>query len=259
MSIIKSFKPTLKKIISMGSIKYCFDFIRGKILHRRAAVLFAGLFLKLKTKKFKSLKSLISTTYGVFFNVLLEQWRIRPGQVREEFLKLLQILAKRQINSMLEIGTNLGGTLFLFTRVINPHALIISLDLPNGPYGGGYPAWRIPFYKSFSINDQKMVLLREDSHKPSTLTKVEKILNESPLDFLFIDGDHSYDGVKADFEMYKSLVRPGGIIAFHDICPYTELDLGVNRFWNEIKNQIKSVEIIKDSNQIGFGIGILFI
>ena len=39
------------------------------------------------------------------------------------------------------------------------------------------------------------------------------------LDFLFIDGDHSYDGVKADFEMYAPMVRPGGLIAFHDINP----------------------------------------
>jgi len=36
------------------------------------------------------------------------------------------------------------------------------------------------------------------------------------LDLLFIDGDHSYDGVKSDWEAYKQLLRPGSIVVFHD-------------------------------------------
>jgi len=36
------------------------------------------------------------------------------------------------------------------------------------------------------------------------------------IDFLFIDGDHSYEGVKADYERHKVKVRPGGLIALHD-------------------------------------------
>ncbi|MEO0196406.1 MAG: class I SAM-dependent methyltransferase [candidate division WOR-3 bacterium] len=43
------------------------------------------------------------------------------------------------------------------------------------------------------------------------------MLGNSKLDFLFIEGNHSYEGVKMDFEMYFPLVRKGGIIAFHDI------------------------------------------
>jgi predicted O-methyltransferase YrrM len=81
------------------------------------------------------------------------------------------------------------------------------------------------------------------------------------MDFLFIDGDHSYDGVKKDFEMYNSLVRNGGIIAFHDITPngLPELTGGVPQFWREIKNKYQIKEFIKDYNkQTGFGIGVLF-
>jgi predicted O-methyltransferase YrrM len=36
------------------------------------------------------------------------------------------------------------------------------------------------------------------------------------LDLLFIDGDHSYDGVKADWEAYKSFLKPGSTVIFHD-------------------------------------------
>jgi predicted O-methyltransferase YrrM len=39
----------------------------------------------------------------------------------------------------------------------------------------------------------------------------------STLNLLFIDGDHSYEGVKADWEAYKSFLVPGSIVIFHDI------------------------------------------
>jgi len=39
----------------------------------------------------------------------------------------------------------------------------------------------------------------------------------SNLDLLFIDGDHSYEGVKADWEAYKVLLREGSTVIFHDI------------------------------------------
>lgn len=36
------------------------------------------------------------------------------------------------------------------------------------------------------------------------------------LDILFIDGDHSYEGVKADWDSYKNFLKPGSIVIFHD-------------------------------------------
>jgi hypothetical protein len=42
----------------------------------------------------------------------------------------------------LEIGTARGGTLFFLTRLASPHATIVSVDLPGGPFGGGYPRRR---------------------------------------------------------------------------------------------------------------------
>jgi predicted O-methyltransferase YrrM len=40
---------------------------------------------------------------------------------------------------------------------------------------------------------------------------------DEPIDFLFIDGDHSYDGVKADVDAWFSKLKPGATVAFHDI------------------------------------------
>src|SRR5207244_11331297 len=38
----------------------------------------------------------------------------------------------------------------------------------------------------------------------------------SPVDFIFIDGDHSYDGLRQDWEAWRTLIAPGGIVALHD-------------------------------------------
>jgi predicted O-methyltransferase YrrM len=138
--------------------------------------------------------------------------------------------------------------------------VIVSVDLPSGRFGGGYPEWKIPFYKSFATHKKQISLIREDSHSLSTLRAVRTILEERKLDFLFIDGDHTYNGAKIDFEMYSKLVRKGGIIAFHDIVSGPQESVGgVPRFWNEIKRDFKHVELVKDWKQGGFGIGIVYV
>jgi MMP 1-O-methyltransferase len=39
---------------------------------------------------------------------------------------------------------------------------------------------------------------------------------KKPISFLWIDGDHSYEGVKKDFDLWSPFVIEGGLIAFHD-------------------------------------------
>lgn len=36
------------------------------------------------------------------------------------------------------------------------------------------------------------------------------------LDFVFLDGDHSWEGIRADWEGFRPLLAPGGILALHD-------------------------------------------
>ena len=87
------------------------------------------------------------------------------------------------------------------------------------------------------------------------MQKIKAILRDNKVDFLFIDDDHSYEGIKKDFEMYSPLVRKGGIIAFHDIVPSGYPT--VYKFWNEVKYEY--LEIVKDRNQNCYSIGIIFI
>jgi predicted O-methyltransferase YrrM len=87
-------------------------------------------------------------------------------------------------------------------------------------------------------------------------------IHRKKLDFLFIDGDHTYEGVKGDFEMYGPLVQKGGLIAFHDICQSRGTVLAnsgaVFKFWKEIRKMYPSEEIINGPSQDGYGIGIIY-
>ena len=85
---------------------------------------------------------------------------IKPMQIKEEISELLKILDKIKPKITLEIGTANGGTLFLFSQVATNDATILSIDLPGGKFGGGYPIWKIPLYKSFARKDQKIYLIR---------------------------------------------------------------------------------------------------
>ena len=183
--------------------------------------------------------------------------QIMPQQVEAEFKELLNFFVERAPNVIMEIGTMQGGTLFCFSKLAADDALIISIDLPKAKYGGGYPKWKVPVYQSFKKTDQTMFLLREDSHQDSTLEKLKNILNGRLIDFLLIDGDHSYEGVKKDFEMYSPLVRKGGIIALHDIAVHPpEANCNVSEFWAQITPPFLK-ELIQDKKQGWGGIGVL--
>ncbi len=177
---------------------------------------------------------------------------ISPIQSRYEFISLLGELTGRPPRTILEIGTASGGTLFMLTRVAAEDATIVSLDLPQGPFGGGYDESRIPLYEAFKRPKQMLRLLRADSHAASSLDAVRDCFGGKGIDFIFIDGDHTYEGVRQDFEMYGPLASPDGLIGFHDIV-YAS---GVAKFWSEIKSGRKTREWI-DPGQTKYGIGLI--
>ena len=207
------------------------------------------------------LKEFSSSNPEEIFNFISNKFlkAFKPIQIKDEFVGLLEIFKEANPKVIMEIGTAMGGTLFSFCKLAKENVLIISLDLPEGPFGGGYSEWKIPFYKAFIKGEQKLYLLRKDSHKQETLEEVKKVLGCKLIDSLFIDGDHTYDGVKKDFEMYSQLVLKGGIIALHDIAIHPpETNIFVHDFWEELKNQYQNQckEIIKNEKQGWAGIGV---
>jgi predicted O-methyltransferase YrrM len=77
------------------------------------------------------------------------------------------------------------------------------------------------------------------------------------VDFMFIDGDHTYEGVKKDWELYSPMVRKGGVIAFHDIIE-ARPHIGVGRLFEELKEEHGHEALISDPSQDCCGIGIIW-
>lgn len=182
---------------------------------------------------------------------------IQPAQVKSELLALCKMVAERKPKVVVEIGTAGGGTLFCWAALADPEATIISLDLPNGIHGGGYPMWKGELYRTFAGPKQKLHLIRGDSHDPQFKAQLEALL-PGKVDYLFIDGDHTYKGVKMDYDMYSPLVKPGGLVAFHDIALHPPvLDCHVDEFWNELKQGREHWEFIENPQQGICGIGVV--
>ena len=89
-------------------------------------------------------------------------------------------------------------------------------------------------------------------------SEFQHTLDGAELDFLFIDGDHSYAGVKQDFEFYSRFVKRGGLIGFHDIYHRSmQPDIEVHKFWDELKATRRHFEFIEatgDRRKIGIGV-----
>jgi predicted O-methyltransferase YrrM len=184
-------------------------------------------------------------------------------QFPREIAGLLRIVEGLAPSRMIEIGSYRGGTVFLFARYCQPDARILSLDWRYRPGRKG----AIP---RFAAPGQTIQCVEGDSHSTAVRDKAAEYFHGELVDFLFIDGDHSYQGVKADFEMYSPMVRPGGVIAFHDINPDFAMTRGqrvnadsgeVPRFWLELKARYpEAYELIHFDNpadQDGAGIGVL--
>jgi len=183
-----------------------------------------------------------------------------PWQVDTEICALLDRVRCLRPKVVLEIGTASGGTLFMFTRVAAADAVLISVDLPGGTFGGGYPRWRAPLYRRFALPGQGVRLLRGNSHDQVMSDRMQRILGNTPIDFLFIDGDHSYDGVKQDYQAYARFVRRGGIIALHDIAPHADGECEVDRYWRELVTQVPACQsLIQSLNQGWGGIGLVLV
>lgn len=187
------------------------------------------------------------------------------SQNLQEFEELLQTFIKLKPKRFIEIGSLYGWALQHFIHYAEEASTALSIDLPVRNFVGPQD-WRVQKQESNYRNvwpmwakakKCKLHLIPYSSQLPQTLKQAKDIFCGELIDFLFIDGDHSYFGVKSDFEMYSPLVRKGGIVAFHDIGEREEG--GCHQFWREVKKTASSYkEILCDPNNEK-GIGILFI
>jgi len=187
---------------------------------------------------------------------------IRPvlplTQIDAEICALLALAAQRAPRRVLEIGRAQGGTAFLLSCAIPSVVWTLSIDLcPR--HSRTLRFLNAPARAFHSV--------RGSSRDERVFARIARFVEKTPIDLLFIDGDHSYEGVVADYDLYRPLVRPGGLIVFHDIVPAAPTGAppafecwvgGVPRFWQEVRQQhARSWEFVERWDQGGFGIGVI--
>src|SRR5438128_2217618 len=118
---------------------------------------------------------------------LARSLRIGPTQADEELYWLLDLLRADPPRTIVEIGTDEGGTLLVWTRAGSPDALLVALDARPLGLLGTFSPWAIA-RRGFARSGQSVVLLMPaDSHDPRTLHRLRRRLGGRSIDFLFID------------------------------------------------------------------------
>ncbi len=176
--------------------------------------------------------------------------RFKTSQKEKEISDLVQRVHELAPRVVVEVGTAYGFTLFYWSQCSPQLEHLISLDL-----GTGDILFRRRMYPLFIANRPgcKYDMIPQNSQLPQTREKLEALLQGRKIDFLFIDADHSYAGVKKDYELYSPLVRSGGLIGFHDIRPKN--DQMVYGLWHElIAAGAQTTEVVTDETKCGIGI-----
>jgi predicted O-methyltransferase YrrM len=183
-------------------------------------------------------------------------------QVKSEWVECLKEIAGKNPGVVLEIGSYKGGSLYSISEFSREDATLVSIDMPFGLFGGSEVTAEdfIRLEREIKKNrpQQKFYPIRADSHIEESRGALVEILNGRKIDVLFIDGDHTYEGVKKDFEMYSPLVSDDGIIIFHDIVDHvTDPNTQVHRYWGEVIREFTTKEFIESEQQCWAGIGII--
>lgn len=208
--------------------------------------------------------------------VIDEAYELYMPQVRYEIEEFYDFVCdhygftkKSESYNVLEIGTKFGGTFYLWCMMNQSSGLNISIDMNDGGLHGGIDEKKMDERdKWFKERFDNCKFIRGDSHHFNVLDTIRRMVTRKVydfesfwqakgddfqgIDFLFIDGDHTYEGVKKDFEMYGQFVKKGGIIAFHDIKDtqkHRDRQVEVAKLWNEITD----LKLPKDPSKCSYG------
>jgi cephalosporin hydroxylase len=165
-----------------------------------------------------------------------------------EFEQLLSVVGDLDPRAILEVGTMFGGTLRFWIKLAD-HVVAVDDQMRD-------PETLMLWANVFGTTlDQ----LQGDSHDPEIVEKAQEL---GPYDFVFIDADHTFASVEADWVNYGQMVVNGGAVAFHDILPRP--GYGVSELWTMIKQGPRRwIEICHNEtlpgNEGPCGIGVVWV
>jgi predicted O-methyltransferase YrrM len=190
---------------------------------------------------------------GVVDDAKLARAALRHQAIQKvpELTPLIALVRRLRPQRVIEIGTAHGGTLYVWSRLAADDGRLVSIDWPDPSMPELPPEEQL---RALVRPGQHLEIVRGDSHAEATRARVEQALGGEPADFLYIDGDHSYEGVRRDFEDYAPFVRPGGLVALHDVLRHRpETGCEVERFWQEVKGAHRHWEFTEPEHDLGFG------
>ena len=163
---------------------------------------------------------------------------------------VLAVLAKRA-TTLFEFGTCTGKTTYLWARNSPPHARVTTLTLApdeHGAYVAG--ADDDPRATGWALQESQFTRFlytgTDVERKVTQLYGDSKAFDETPFvdscDLIFVDGSHAYSYVVSDSRKALRMVRPGGIVLWHDYGgPAWAAD--VYRALNELSEKIPLLHI----------------
>lgn len=142
----------------------------------------------------------------------ISKWVIPTYTTGSELLQLYQ-LSKLLPKSarLVEIGSYIGASSLMIAKGVSKNSILYCVDTWNNDAmtEGNWDTLAM-FNKNTTSVSNRIKTIK------STSIEAAKLINE-PLDFIFIDGDHSYEGVKADVMTWFPKLKQNGIIVMHDV------------------------------------------
>lgn len=164
------------------------------------------------------------------------------------------IMAEIKPKTVVELGTHYGVSFFALCEAAekySPSSFVYAIDSWEGDDHSGK-------YSANVLNRVRAHWLKTQKHNSRLIkSKFEDAVRYFPdlsIDLLHIDGLHTYEAVKSDYETWKNKLKERAIIMFHDIN-VRERDFGAWRFWEELKKdgKFETLEVLN-----GHGLGIAY-
>lgn len=134
---------------------------------------------------------------------------------------LCDLVLKNEAKKILEVGSFMGFSTSLLLRASLPHqGEVLSIDPGLATLGENIsiPAIFEQMTKEFQNRLRiKRAYFAVTPEKRSPIDTITAPFDEE-FDFIFIDGNHTVINVIEDFHLASKMLRPNGLIAFHDVC-----------------------------------------